>query len=727
MWNKHLEEVSGYDRDEMREIRPLDFFAREEKARVADRIHDVFEHGHAEVEAEFLTKSGNRIPYYFNGTLLHIDGEPHLMGMGLDISRRHRAEQRLDTVLRAGRMGTWVWDLETHTSVFNQQEFELLGLEASTGPVSSDVFFQRVHDEDRKELERRVGQAISGSGHFEHEFRVVRADGEVRWIAGRGQVIPSASLGARQMFGVNYDITDLKRHEEEMETANYLLEMVLNNIPQGVFWKDRNSIYLGCNPLVGEMAGFRDPSEMIGKNDLELPTVTREQAESFISVDREVMATGEPQIGIVDASRHPDGRLIWLETNKVPLRDSRGEIVGVLGTWTDITGKRKLEEQLRQSQKMEAFGQLAAGVAHDFNNLLTVITGYSDILMMNLEEDDPRRSAVVSIGNAAERAAALTRQLVAFSRLTVLDPRITNLNRIVEEMDGILRRLIGGNITFTTSLDGELWPVKVDQSQIGQVLLNLVINARDAMPAGGTLTIETRNIVLDEAMAATMEVATPGKFSMLAVSDTGIGIPEDELVRVFEPFFTTKGPGKGTGLGLAVVHGIVKQSGGSIEVVSEPGAGSTFRICLPAVEEDQEAAKNKKRDPGSFAGTETILLVEDEAAVRSYAKHALLEHGYKVIESADGHEAIELAGKNEGKIDLLLTDVVMPGIDGHHLADQLTALHPHLKVLFISGHTDDSWVKEEILNDRAGFLQKPFSLTALASKVREVLDGSRQK
>ena len=731
-WNRHLEEISEFTPEEMGSAHPTDFFADEDKATVETRIKEVFANGFAETEADLVTKSGRRIPHYFNGVLIEIGGEPYVMGMGLDISLRKRveeelrsSEERLATVLRAGRMGTWVWNLDTNTSVFNQQEFELLGLAPLDGPVSLEVFFERVHPDDREDLERRVREAIEVSGYFEHEFRIIRMDAEIRWVAGRGLVVSGPSGGPRQMFGVNFDVTDHMRHEEELERTNYLLEMVLNNIPQGVFWKDRNSVYLGCNTVVSEAAGFDDPVEMVGISDKDIPITPPEQVESFIQEDRQVIESGNPLFGVIQPFPMPDGRSIWLETNKVPLRDSQGEIVGVLGTWTDITEKRRLEEQLRQSQKMEAFGQLAAGVAHDFNNLLTVITGYSDILLMNLEQDDPRRGAVVSIGDAADRAAALTRQLLAFSRLAVLDPRVTDLNKIIGEMDKILRRLTWENIVFSTLLADDLRTVKVDQSQIGQVLLNLVINARDAMPDGGTLTIATENLALDEERAALLDDATPGNYVMLAVSDTGIGMKEEELRRIFEPFYTTKETGKGTGLGLAVVHGIVKQSGGIIEVISEPDAGSTFKIYLPVVEEDRSVAVDDRTASGTLYGGETILLVEDEAAVRSFAKFALEDLGYEVIEAADGHEAIQIAETRGGEIDLLLTDVVMPGLDGRNLAEELTSRFPHLKVLFVSAYTDDAVVRHEILGERVAFLPKPYSPTALAAKVREVLGNSK--
>jgi two-component system, cell cycle sensor histidine kinase and response regulator CckA len=511
--------------------------------------------------------------------------------------------------------------------------------------------------------------------------------------------------------------------EERLAASQHMLETVLNNIPQGVYWKDLDSVYLGCNSVVSSSLGLQDPSDLVGRSDFDLPGITPEQARSFIRTDRAVIESGTPQLGLIQPVSFGDDQIAWLESNKMPLRDSRGEIIGILGTWSDITEKRRLEDQLRQSQKMEAFGQLAAGVAHDFNNLLTVISGYSDILLMKLPPDDPRRPAVDSIADAGARAAALTRQLLAFTRLTVLDPRVLDLNSVVTDMEDMFRRLVGEEIALETKLSGDLDRIQVDASQIGQVLLNLVINARDAMPLGGMLTIESRNIQLDAGHASPHPDVRPGRYVLLTISDTGTGIPGRDLGRIFEPFFTTKGAGKGTGLGLAVVHGIVKQSGGAIDVYSEPDKGTEFRVYLPAVGE-HPPGRDVNRDAAQLVGQETVLLVEDEDAVRSLARSALEQSGYKVLEAVNGLAAIEVAEGRRGPIDLLVTDVVMPGMDGGQLADTLRVRIPGIRVLFISGYTDDAVVRHGILHEHVAFLQKPFSPAALAAKVRAVLEGA---
>lgn len=385
---------------------------------------------------------------------------------------------------------------------------------------------------------------------------------------------------------------------------------------------------------------------------------------------------------------------------------------------------RRTEEQLRQAQKMEAIGQLAGGVAHDFNNLLTIITGYSDLLLNGaLAESDPARDLVQEILKAAERASTLTRQLLAFSRRQVLAPRVLVLNSIVRDMDKMLRRMIGEDIALTSTLADDLGSVKADPGQIEQVLLNLVVNARDAMPRGGRLTIETANVYLDETYARAHPEARPGPFVMVAVTDTGCGMDAATQARIFEPFFTTKGVGKGTGLGLATVYGIVKQSQGSIFVYSEVNRGTSFKIYLPRIEgAAEEAPRIEAKAPSRPSGNETLLIVEDDEAVRALTRTVLRNSAYHVIESADGAEALRWAEGHADPIHLLVTDVVMPGMSGRELAERMTDLRKEVKVLYVSGYTDDSVVRHGLLEAEVAFLQKPFTPDALARKVREVLD-----
>jgi PAS domain S-box-containing protein len=393
----------------------------------------------------------------------------------------------------------------------------------------------------------------------------------------------------------------------------------------------------------------------------------------------------------------------------------------------DVTDSRALEEQLRQAQKMEAVGRLAGGIAHDFNNLLTAIMGYTELATERLKPEDPTRMELSEIEKAAQRAADLTRQLLAFSRKQVLQPRVVNLNQVVSDTDKMLRRLIGEDIELVTSLKERLSSVRADTGQIEQVLLNLAINSRDAMPRGGKLMIETSEVELDETYSEFHFDVPPGRYVLVAVSDTGTGMDAKTLSHVFEPFFTTKAVGKGTGLGLSTVYGVVKQSGGHVTAYSEPGVGTTFKIYLPRVEDLPEEARGSPRQPRQAGGTETILVVEDEEAVRRLACRSLESHGYKVLPAAGASEALLVCEKHAGEIHLMFTDVVMPLLSGRELAQRVAALRPRMKVLFMSGYTDDAIVQHGVLDADTPFLQKPFTPRSLAQKVREVLDAPQQR
>ena len=389
----------------------------------------------------------------------------------------------------------------------------------------------------------------------------------------------------------------------------------------------------------------------------------------------------------------------------------------------DITERRQLEERLRQAQKMEAVGQLAGGIAHDFNNLLQVVTGYSELLLARLVPGDPLREEIETIKKAGERAASLTRQLLAFGRRQVLAPKILDLNAIVSNMGQTLRGLIGENIDLVTAPRPGLRYVKADPDQIEQVILNLAANARDAMPRGGRLTIETEDANLDEACARQCPDARPGSYVMLAISDTGCGMDAETRARLFEPFFTTKAQGRGTGLGLAMVYGIVTQSGGWVSVSSEPGRGSTFRVYLPRVEEVVGAGQPARSRMEPSRDTMTILLVEDEEMVRSLVRAILQGNGYTVLEAASGAEALQVNAQREDPIHLMVTDVMMPHLNGRELAERLKPLRPDMKVLYMSGYTEDEVVRQGALETSAAFLQKPFAPNDLLRKVHETMDN----
>jgi PAS domain S-box-containing protein len=419
--------------------------------------------------------------------------------------------------------------------------------------------------------------------------------------------------------------------------------------------------------------------------------------------------------------RHRDGTYRWVRSEIRLLRDAAGTPVDIVGSWSEITERKQLEDQYRQAQKMEAVGRLAGGVAHDFNNLLTIINGYSEVVLERLRPDDPLKGILEQIKHAGERAAGLTRQLLAFSRKQILVPLSVDLNGLLADLTKMLGRLIGEDIDLQFAPVKGLWRIRADPGQIEQVVINLAVNARDAMPQGGKLTIETHNVELDEAYVAVHAESRPGRYVLLAVTDTGCGMTPAVRARAFEPFFSTKGE-KGTGLGLATVYGIVKQSGGQIEVYTEPGHGSTFKVYLP---EDREGPAPSQSHPGirpAPGGTETILLAEDEDGVRGLTRTVLHNNGYCVLEARNGGEALLVCEQHQGPIHLLVTDVVMPHMSGPQLAERLQQLRPGIKVLYLSGYTDDAMVHHGVLAPGTHFLQKPFSPPTLARKVREVLD-----
>jgi signal transduction histidine kinase/ActR/RegA family two-component response regulator len=426
-------------------------------------------------------------------------------------------------------------------------------------------------------------------------------------------------------------------------------------------------------------------------------------------------------------SGNGDWRL--METICTPFTDGASERLVVMNS-RDVTDRaeaeralRDSEEQLRQSQKMEAIGRLAGGVAHDFNNLLTAILGYAQMLEEELLSEGRSAEEAQEIRKAATRATSLTRQLLAFSRKQVMQTRVVNLGSIVSDMDKMLRRLIGEDVELVAETEGDLYSVKVDPGQMEQVVLNLAVNARDAMPSGGCITLRTRNLVVDASRAETTAHLKPGAYVLVEVTDTGVGMDAETQAHMFEPFFTTKGKGKGTGLGLSTVYGIVNQSGGEIWVDSAPGAGTTFRVALPAlVDERTIQADHRPEKPEVLDGRETVLLVEDEAWVRGLVRKSLHRYGYTVLVAEDGQHAFELANGFKGPIDLMLTDVVMPRMNGVELAEQLRPLRPDMQVLYMSGYTDHASLSSGAIDLERAFLQKPFTLEAVARKVRETLD-----
>jgi PAS domain S-box-containing protein len=502
------------------------------------------------------------------------------------------------------------------------------------------------------------------------------------------------------------------------------LQGILDNTSAVIYVKGLDGRYLLVNRQY-ERLFHVSGEEMRSKTDFDL--FPHEMAEALRANDRQALHSETP-IQFEERVRHDDGEHCYV-TVKFALFDAEHRANAVCGISTDLTELKRAEEQLRHAQKMEAIGRLSGGIAHDFNNLLTVINGYSAMLLPELDPAQEGHLLVSEILKAGERAAGLTQQLLAYSRKQVLEPRLWNLNAIVADMTHMIRRLIGEDISFVTAFSHDGGLVEVDRGQVEQIILNLVVNGRDAMPNGGKLTLETGEIVLDRDYVGTHLEATPGPHLFLAVSDTGCGMPPEVASKVFEPFFTTKEVGKGTGLGLSVVFGIVKQSGGSISVYSEVGHGSTFRVYFPEAKANAEEGTVSKVAAGkellALSGTETVLLVEDEEPVRSFVASVLKRHGYVVLEARNGVHAIDVFKRGKQKVDLVVTDVVMPEMGGPALIAQLRALEPSLAVLYISGYAEQAVVHNGIVKSRQSFLHKPFSPLDFSRKVREVLNTAK--
>jgi PAS domain S-box-containing protein len=512
---------------------------------------------------------------------------------------------------------------------------------------------------------------------------------------------------------------------EERKRAEHRFRMLVETAPTGIVIVDEKGRIADVNAQALRMFGYQR-EELVGQTvEKLLPERIQESHEGHRAKYTRDPYARPMGLGMELFARRKDGTEFPVEISLGPLATKEGTLV--LATIVDITARKKMEEQLRLSQRLEAIGKLAGGVAHDFNNLLAVIMGCADVILDTLPPGHPAVKKVEMIRQAGSSAADLTRQLLAFSRQQMLQPRVLDLREIVERTQVLLRRLIGEDIELSVSTEPSLGCIKADPGQIEQVLINLAVNARDAMPQGGRLTIEARSVDLDESYKEDHQPVIPGPYVMLAIEDTGCGMDRETQARIFDPFFTTKELGKGTGLGLATVYGIVKQSGGYIWVYSEVGQGTVFKVYLPRIDQVAQNAEREESEAPALKGCETILLAEDSESLRELAGEYLESIGYTVIRAVSGKEALQRAKEFDGPIHLLLSDVVMPEMSGPELAAQVASLRPGIKVIFTSGYTDDAIAREGVLNRTVAFIQKPYRPKALARKIREVLGEPRAK
>jgi PAS domain S-box-containing protein len=625
------------------------------------------------------------------------------------------SRQELKEAQRLAKVGSWVWDPADIVD-WSEELFSITGFDPALPPPRFQEQNRLYVPESFERLQAAVARAVETGAPYELDLEMICADGKHRWVTCRGEAERDASGRVVKLRGTTQDITARILAEQKMSSLAAAIEQSAEQVV--ITGPDGRMQY--CNPAFERITGYsRD--EAIGQNTKILNS--GKQSREFYENLWATITRGEVWSGQF-TNKRKDGSLYNEEATISAIHDASGKITGFVALKRDVTERINLENQLRQAQKLESVGRLAGGIAHDFNNLLTVINGYADLLLNRLKEVDPLRASVAEIHHAGERAAALTRQLLAFSRAQVVEPKPTNLNSLINENRAMFQRLLGEDVELITKLDHSLGQIMADPGQLHQVLMNLAVNARDAMPGGGRLTIETANIDLDEGHASGL---APGPFVVLVVSDTGIGIEKEIQERIFDPFFTTKGEGEGTGLGLSTVYGIVRQCGGATSLVSEPGQGATFRIYLPRMEAAASSVQTAAPSPSGLRGSETILVVEDQEAVRRWVVQALKSYGYRILEAAQGAEALQLTERHSGPIDLLLTDVVMPHMTGRELAERFRPLQPEMKVLYMSGYAADLIARRAPLDPGVAHIAKPFTPLALAAKVREVLGAAQRR
>lgn len=581
--------------------------------------------------------------------------------------------------------------------------------------------FDQIHPDDRERVREAAAAARRTGEGRTVEYRIRHKDGSWRVLESTSNVTLSSKGAPENLVIVNRDITERKKTVEALRLSEASFRSVIEGAPYAIYRASFEGRFLQVNPALQKMLEYESAADLL---DATLSSDVFHHSGDFQRLIELLRDVGEFKDVEADWKRK-DGTPITVMCSGRSLNESADTPPCFEVFAEDVTDRRVLERQLRMAAKMEAVGRLSGGIAHDFNNLLGVIIGYSQVLRRKLPEGGPLAEYAEEIEKAGQRAVSLTRQLLAFSRQQILSPAVLNLNALVADMEKMLPRLIGEDIAVSVKLSPELGSVKADQGQVEQVVMNLAVNARDAMPTGGKLVVETANVELDEAYSRHHPGAKPGRYVMLAVTDSGMGMSAETLAHIFEPFFTTKEVGKGTGLGLATVYGVVKQSGGYVWVDSAIGKGASFQIFLPRVDETAVPSITKPALADDLKGTETILLVEDADALRKLARSFLTEHGFQVLAAPNGEAAIEVAKVHSGRVDLLLTDVVMPGMNGRCLADELLSKWPALKVVFISGYTDSFIAGHGVLEPGTHLLHKPFTEDALIRKVREVLDANR--
>ncbi|HWO39336.1 MAG TPA: PAS domain S-box protein, partial [Candidatus Acidoferrum sp.] len=719
--NEGFARLTGYTADEVIGKTPSEVGIWSDDAPHAEILEKLQRDGEVrDAEFVFRTKTGEDRNATVSAVQLTLGNDSYMLSISRDITERRKAEERLsqlaaivesslDAIIGETLDGTIVsWNASAE-AVYGYSAAEAVGQSiAMLAPA-----------EQRYERDQLLDRLARGEKIDHHETTRVRKDGQKIIVSVTLSPIRDASGNVVGASAISRDITERRRFEQDLRRSEARFASLVQDAPYGIYRVTSDGQFLQVNPALVRMLGYQSEAALLACN---IDTDVYAKAEFRKQL---IDAYGRHQ-GFMDVETHwkrKSGERIVVRLSGRPVKRPGGELAYFEVFAEDVTERRSLEKQLLQSQKMDAIGRLAGGVAHDFNNLLGVILGQTELLQAEFGSNPSFYRRAEAIEQSARRAADLTKQLLAFSRQQLIEPRVVDPNAIVRNVEKLLRRLIGEDVELTSHLQPNAGNIKVDPSQLEQILMNLAVNARDAMPDGGKLILETAYVELDEAYARQHLGAKAGDFVMLAVSDTGTGMDSQTMTRIFEPFFTTKAEGQGTGLGLSTVYGIVKQNNGYIMPYSEVGHGTTFRIYLPRVWETPEV-RHQKSNQGEFAkGCETILVVEDETSLRELARELLETNGYKVIEAERGEKAIQLVESSETPIALLLTDVVMPGMGGEQLARRLLELRPELHVLYMSGYTDDAINNRGVLPKDTLFLPKPFTRATLLRRVREALDA----
>ena len=717
--------LSGYSHDEIAAVGWKVLFHPDDRKRVDRLLNDLSTGQAVREEVRYITKNGAVLDVQIHASRLEYNptsGTETVIGGVLDISELkaiekalRKSEERFHLAMLGANDGLWDWNLKTDEVFYSPQWLAILGFGPGQLTENVSAWSSLLHPDDAQQTQNQIQAFLrSGLDKYEIEFRLRHKDGSYRNIQSRGFVSRENGVPVR-LVGTHRDLTDRKLAEQALRRSEEFLRRAQLMAHVGSWSLDLRTQIFDCSEESARIYG------LAGRDCTLVAWKSMVHPDDFVRVDQAFNAMLEGVPFEQDYRLVVRGKTKWVSVKANVEADATSHASHVIGVTQDVSARRRLEEQLRHSQKMEAFGQLAGGVAHDFNNLLTVINGFSEMLLSETKVQDPRFHSIEQIREAGERAAVLTRQLLTLSRRQFTEPRVIGLNEIVSRAESMLRRVIGENILVETLLEADLPNIKADPGQIDQVLLNLVVNARDAMPDGGRITISTRRRSILPEGRDSMTEPLAGHYVELSVSDNGTGMTEETKARIYEPFFSTKGVGKGTGLGLATVYGIVQQNQGFIGVESFPSQGTTFRILLPVTAAEPQPNAHAAAARQAVRGTETVLLAEDEPLVRQLAVISLKTLGYTVMEADSGESAMRMVGDYAGPLDLLITDVVMPNISGTELARQLRLIHPDLRVLYMSGYTDDAIVRSGAFTSHDDFIQKPFTPVQLARKVQDLL------